>query len=255
MYTMQRWKNRVALITGASSGIGWEAAKTLAGEGMRVAICARRQNRLEKLAGEMKTESAMILPIPTDVRVPQEVSRAFEKIRSVWGGVDVLINSAGVGYKSPICDGDLARWQEMLEVNILGLCHCTYEAIQDLRDRGDDGHIILISSIGAYRHKPGSIGNGVYVASKRAVRSLTESIRMELRSLNSKIRVTAISPGLVETEFTPRFLQDYKAGQSVYQKTQTLQPQDIAEMIRFILACPPHVQIHDLIVRPTEQES
>jgi NADP-dependent 3-hydroxy acid dehydrogenase YdfG len=124
-----------------------------------------------------------------------------------------------------------------------------------MRSRGDNGHIIHISSIGAYRHKHGSIGNGVYVATKRAVRSLTESMQMELRSLNSNIRVTAISPGLVETGFASRFLQDALAAQNIYQQSTNLQPEDIAEIIRYILACPPHVEIHDLIVRPTKQES
>jgi NADP-dependent 3-hydroxy acid dehydrogenase YdfG len=255
LYSMERWKGRVAFITGASSGIGRAVAATLAGNNLRIALCARREERLIELAGEIESESGAVMVLPTDLRDGGQVRAAFDSVRAHWGGVDVLINNAGVGYKTPLYHGDLDRWKEMIEVNILGLSQCVYEAMSDMRERGDNGHIINISSIGAYRHKSGSIGNAIYVATKRAVRSLNESIRMELRSLDSGIRVSAVSPGLVETEFAARFLQDEKAGKTIYQQIRTLQPEDIAEMIRFILSSPPHVEIHDLLVRPTGQES
>ncbi len=250
---MERWKGRVAFITGASSGIGRAVAATLAGKNMRIALCARREERLVELAGEIEGESGAVLVLPTDLRDGEQVRAAFDSVRAHWGGVDVLINNAGVGYKTPLYHGDIDRWKEMIEVNILGLTQCAYEAISDMRKRGDDGYIINISSMGAHRHKPGSIGDAIYGATKRAVRSLNESIRMELKSLESDIRVTAVSPGLVETEFAARFLQDEKAGEIAYQQIRTLQPEDIAEMIRFILSSPPHVEISDILVRPTEQ--
>jgi NADP-dependent 3-hydroxy acid dehydrogenase YdfG len=251
---MERWKGRVALITGASSGIGRAVAATLAGKNLRVALCARREECLVELAGEIESKSGAVLVLPTDLRDEEQVRAAFNSVRARWGGVDVLINNAGVGYKTPLYEGDMDRWKEMIEVNILGLSQCAFEAISDMRERGDDGYIINISSMSAHRHKPGSIGNAIYGATKRAVRSLNESIRMELRSLDSDIRVTAVSPGRVETEFAARFLQDEKAGKIAYQQIRALQPEDIAEMIRFILSSPPHVEIHDLLVRPTGQE-
>jgi NADP-dependent 3-hydroxy acid dehydrogenase YdfG len=105
---MSRWKNRIAMITGASSGIGWETAKTLAGEGMRIAACARRTDHLDQLIKEINTGPSNLLPISIDLRLQEEVKTTFKEIRTRWGGVDVLINNAGVGYKSPIYDGNLS---------------------------------------------------------------------------------------------------------------------------------------------------
>ena len=255
MYTLERWTGRVALITGASSGIGRAVAKKLAEAGMRIAICSRRKEQLDQLVNQLDIDQTSVLVLPVDLRFPKEIKEVFNQVNAIWGGVDVLVNNAGVGYKTPVYQGNLDLWREMVDVNILALCHCTYEAMTNMRKREDNGHIILISSLGAYRHKPGSIGNGMYVATKRAVRSLTESIRMELRSLGSNIRISAISPGLVETEFAERFLQNAEAASDLYQKTQTLNPSDIAEIVGFILSCPQHVQPHDVIVRPTRQLS
>ncbi|MCJ7569087.1 MAG: SDR family NAD(P)-dependent oxidoreductase [Anaerolineales bacterium] len=215
---MERWKGRVAFITGASSGIGRAVAATLAGNNLRIALCARREERLIELAREIESESGDVMVLPTDLRDGGQVRAAFDSVRAHWGGVDVLFNNAGVGYKTPLYQGDMDRWKEMTEVNILGLSQCAYEAISDMRERGDDGYIINVSSMGAHRHKPGSIGNAIYGATKRAVRSLNESIRMELRSPDSNIRVSSVSPGLVETEFAARYLQDENAGQFVYQQ-------------------------------------
>jgi NADP-dependent 3-hydroxy acid dehydrogenase YdfG len=255
MAELDRWRGRVALVTGASSGIGRAVAQELLRAGMRVALCARRGDRLVEAAAECGAAPESSLLLAADLRDPDAVRRVFEQIRAAWGGVDVLVNNAGVGYKTPLLDGDFARWREMVELNVLALCQCSYEAVADMRRRGDDGHVILISSIGAYRHKPGSVGNGLYVATKAAVRSLTESLRIELRSLGSGIRISAVSPGLVETEFAGRFHQDEAQGQAVYRTIQTLQSEDVAEIVSFLLSNPPHVQIHDVIVRPTEQMS
>jgi NADP-dependent 3-hydroxy acid dehydrogenase YdfG len=143
----------------------------------------------------------------------------------------------------------------MLEVNILALSICTREAIKDMRERGDNGYVIHISSLGAHRQNPASSGNGMYVATKYAVRALTEALRRELRKLGSGIRVTAISPGLVKTEFAARFLESEVAAQEIYGRFRVLQPEDIASIIRHVLSCPPHVQMHDILIRPTDQET
>jgi NADP-dependent 3-hydroxy acid dehydrogenase YdfG len=254
MYSMDRWVDKVALVTGASSGIGRAVAGKLSRLGMRVAVCARTGTKLSELMENLDPPEAHWLQQVTDLRQPEQIRDLFAAIRDLWGGVDVLINNAGVAYKSPLTEGDLKRWQEMVDLNILALNLCTFEAITDMRRRGDLGYILNISSIAAYRHKPGAVGNAVYVATKHAVSSLTESLRIELRKIESSIRISSISPGLVETHFAPRFLQDEEAGKAVYQKFKPLQPEDIAEMVCFILSTPPHVQIHDIIVRPTEQQ-
>lgn len=253
MREMDRWKNRVALVTGASSGIGRAVARELARGSMRVALCARRADRLRELQQELEAEGAEVMPVPTDLRDETQIGGLFDAIRNQWGGVDVLVNSAATGYQTSLVSGDIDHWREMLEVNVLALSICTREAVTDMRARGDDGHVIHISSLGAHRQNPASSGNGMYVATKTAVRVLTEALRRELRALGSGIRVTAISPGLVETEFAARFLKSEEAAQQVYGQFKVLQPEDIASIVRYVLSCPPHVQVHDILVRPTDQ--
>jgi 17beta-estradiol 17-dehydrogenase / 3beta-hydroxysteroid 3-dehydrogenase len=220
---------------------------------MRVAVCARNEKKLSELKSVLKPPKTHWLEQVTDLCKPDQIRALFTTIRDRWGGVDVLINNAGVGYKSPLIEGNWGQWEEMIDLNIHALNLCTYEAIVDMLRRGDLGYILHISSIAAHRHKPGEVGNGVYVATKHAVSSLTESLRIELRQLGNKIRISSISPGLVETNFASRFLQNEVAGKAVYQKFKPLNPEDIAEVVYFILSTPPHVQIHDIIVRPTEQ--
>ena len=243
---MERWRGRVAMVTGASSGIGRAIARMLIGAGMRVAITGRREERLRELAGE--GGETMILV--TDLRDPASILRAFERVRSAWGGVDVMINNAGLGHRAPLVEGDHEAWREMLEVNVLALCICTREAVHDMRRRGDDGHVVHVSSMAGHRVPPGS---GVYSASKYAVRSLTEGLRLELRALGSDVRVTAVSPGFVETEFHAHYLGSEDAARETYARFPVLQPEDLADTVKHVLSLPPRVQVHDVLVRPTRQ--
>ena len=255
MTDMGRWKGRVALVTGASSGIGHAVARELARSGMRVAACARRAERLKALHQEIEGEGAMIMAIPTDLRDEVQIQDLFATIREKWGGVDVLVNSAALGHKVSLVDGDIQYWREMWQVNVLALSICTREAIRDMRQRGDNGHIIHMASMGGHRLNAASTGNGMYAATKSAVLVLTEALRGELRELGSGIRVTAISPGLVETEFAARFHRSEETAERIYSQYKVLQPEDIASLIRYVLSCPPHVQIHDILVRPTDQKT
>lgn len=252
---MQRWQGRVALVTGASSGIGRAVARALVRHGMRVAACARRRERLRDLQGELASEPGSLLPIVADLRQEAHILDMFGQIRREWGGVDVLVNSAGIGHKVSLIEGDSQLWRDMWLVNVLALSICTREAVRDMRQRGDDGHVIHLSSLGAYRQNPAGTHNGMYAATKFAVRALTEALRRELRELGSLIRVTAISPGLVKTEFAAHFHGDEEAGERTYRGRMVLQPEDIASLVCYVLACPPHVQVHDVLVRPTTQET
>jgi len=162
------------------------------------------------------------------------------------------VNNAGLGHQSPLVSGRTEHWREMLEVNVLGLCICTREAIQDMRRRGDDGHVIHVSSMSAHRV---ARGGGVYSATKFAVRSLTEGLRQELRELHSGIRVSALSPGFVETGFAEHYQGRAEAAHETYSRYPVLQPDDMARAVRWILSEPPHVQIHDVLIRPTQQPS
>jgi 17beta-estradiol 17-dehydrogenase / 3beta-hydroxysteroid 3-dehydrogenase len=159
------------LITGASSGIGRAIARRLAVElGMRVAICARRSERLIELREEIlaAVPDAEVLVHPCDLRDEAAILGMFARIRTELGGVDVLINNAGLGRDAPLCSGVTEHWREMLELNVLALCICTREAVADMRARGDDGHVVHIASMASHRVPPGS---GVYSATKFAVRA------------------------------------------------------------------------------------
>ena len=242
----------VALITGASSGIGQAIARALAHRGYRVAICARRQERLKDLQAKLMADGAEVLVHAADLRQESDIQALFKTIRKKWGGVDVLVNSAGLGRNAPLMSGETEAWREMLDVNVLALCICTREAVRAMQQRGDRGHVIHISSMSGHR-VPG--GSGVYAATKFAVRALTEGLRKELRAADSQIRVTAISPGYVETEFAENYHGDADKAQEVYSRFPVLQPEDIANAVVYALEQPEYVQVHDVMMRSTYQES
>lgn len=247
---MDRWRDRVALVTGASSGIGRAVAEDLHTAGMRVVVCARRQDRLLALGEKLGSER--LWPLSVDLRDVSQIEAMFAQVAQRWGGVDALINNAGLGHASPLSSGDAEQWREMLDVNVLALCVCTREALQSLAKRKVAGHIVHISSMSAHR-VPG--GSGVYSATKFAVRALTEGLRAELRAAGSATRVTAISPGFVETEFAEKYHRDAAKAAETYARYPTLQPRDIADSVRYVLSVPPHVQVHDVLMRPTDQPS
>jgi NADP-dependent 3-hydroxy acid dehydrogenase YdfG len=240
------------MVTGASSGIGRAIALKLAQEGYRLALGARRLERLEELATELQALGAEVLIQAVDLRQEADILAFFQAIRQRWGGVDVLINNAGLGHKQSLLDGDTEAWRDMLEVNVLALCICTREATRDMRQRGGKGHVVHISSMSGHR-VPG--GSGVYSATKFAVRSLTEGLRQELRQAGLNIRVSSISPGFVETEFAAQYHQSQEKADALYSQFPVLQPEDIANTVAYILTQPDHVQIHDVLMRPTQQQS
>ena len=244
---MELWRGKVALVTGASSGIGQACALRLAQEGMVVVAAARRLERLKRLAEAHPNIHAMAV----DLRDTEAIVALFERIRRELGGVDVLINNAGLGRRAPLMSGETEHWREMLEVNVLGLAVCTREAIADMT-REDKGYVIHISSMAGHRTPPGS---AMYSATKFAVRSLTEALRQELREAESSVRVTAISPGFVETEFAEVYSGDPEAAARTYGRFEVLKSEDIADMVVYALSAPQHMQLHDMLVRPTEQPS
>ncbi|MBW2465449.1 MAG: SDR family NAD(P)-dependent oxidoreductase [Deltaproteobacteria bacterium] len=249
---MEKWNGKVALVTGASSGIGAATALRLAAAGMKVAVCARRAGRLQALCQEATNAGGVMESHPVDLRDSQAIVHLFESIRARWGGVDVLVNNAGLGHAAPLVSGDTEQWREMLEVNVLALSIATREAVADMRERGDDGHVVHVSSMAAHRVPTGS---GVYSATKYAVRSLTEGLRQELRALGSAIRVTSISPGFTETEFAEHYHQSHEAALEAYGRFKVLDADDVAGAIEYALSAPKHAQIHDVLMRPTHQPS
>ncbi len=248
---MRALDGRIVVVTGASSGIGEATAKAVVAAGARVVLAARRVDRLERLAAGF--DAARVAVQPTDMRVEADVVRLIAVARERFGGVDVLVNNAGLGRRAPLTSGPTEAWREMLEVNVLGLCIATREAIQDMERRGVAGHVVHVSSMAGHRI-PGPDG-GVYAASKFAVRALTEALRVELRAKGSPIRVSAISPGHVETEFAGVFQGDAEKGAETYRRMKALEPRDVADAIVWAVTQPPHVEVHDVLVRPTAQKN
>ena len=243
----------VAAITGASSGIGSAIATRLAADGYDLALCARRQQRLTELADRLSQQhGAAVLTQSVDLRDESQILAWFSAIATRFNHLDVLINNAGLGYQESLTSGSTEKWRETLDVNVIALSICTREAIKLMQNLGkNQGHVVHISSMSGHR-VPSS---GMYSASKFAVRALTEGLRQELRADGSAIRISSISPGFVETEFAEKYSGSREQAQQVYNQFPVLQPNDIANAIGYVLSQPDHVQVHDILLRPTQQSS
>lgn len=252
---MERWRGRVALVTGASAGIGYSVTKALAERGMKVVACARNIEAIQKLEKEVSGAAAgSVRAVKCDVSKEEEVKAMFQKIGqdSSLGRVDVCINNAGLAHDEPLLTGDPAKWKHMFEVNVLGLMMVTKEAFKMMQDNNiDDGHIILVNSMSG-RRVPSSSRSHCYSATKFAVSAITDGLRHELREKKSKIKISQICPGIVETEFAQRYMGTQKAAE-VYSALTCLQPEDIRDAILYMLDTPPHVEVNDVWIRPVEQ--
>ena len=245
-------KDKIVLITGASSGIGRSCAESFAREGARLILCARRKERLSELSNkyfkEYKTES---LTLAFDIRKQAEVEKAFNSLPEKWKSIDVLLNNAGLakGF-SKIHEADLGDWEEMINTNVKGLLYIT-RLVSPYMVKKENGHIINIGSTAG--HEVYASGN-VYCATKFAVKALTQSIRVDL--LDKNIKVTSVDPGMVETEFAMvRFSGDAVKANNVYKGLTPLTPADVAEAVLFAATRPAHVNINEIIITPTAQAS
>jgi len=241
---------KTAFITGATSGIGKATAELFAKNKIRLIICGRRRDRLEKLK-EKLSKITDVTTLQFDVSKREEVSAAIKSLPDNFKHIDILINNAGNAHGlSTIQDGDIDDWDAMLDINVKGLLYVS-KAIIPQMITNNNGFIINIGSIAGKEVYPN--GN-VYCASKFAVNALNKSMRLDLNQHN--IRVSAIHPGLVETEFSDvRFKGDTERAKTVYQGFKALQAEDIADIIHFVITRPYHVNIEDLVVYPTAQAS
>jgi NADP-dependent 3-hydroxy acid dehydrogenase YdfG len=241
---------RIALITGATSGIGLATAHELAKHDFKLILCGRRKERLlrEQTLLSKLTEVEILC---FDIRDQHAVEKAFNGLPQPWQKVDVLINNAGNAHGlDPIQKGDVRDWDAMIDINVKGLLYITKMVIPGMVER-QSGHIVNLGSIAGKEVYPN--GN-VYSASKFAVDALTKGMRMDLNTHG--IKVTAIHPGLVETEFSlVRFKGDEERASSVYKGFKPLLAQDIAEVIRYVLQQPEHVVLADITIFPTAQAS
>lgn len=243
-------KNKIALVTGASSGIGWACALTVAKLGFDLIATGRRADRLEELRQALP-EGVRFLPLVFDVRDAEKVDQLLSNLPAEWSSVDVLINNAGNAHGlDPIHTGKVADWDAMIDINVKGLLYVSKAIIPGMTLR-NSGHVINIGSIAGKEVYPN--GN-VYCASKHAVDALTNGMRMDLNPYG--IKVMGIHPGLVETEFSlVRFKGDSQRANTVYKGYSPLVAQDIADIVEFALTRPPHVVLADVVVLPTAQAS
>jgi 3-hydroxy acid dehydrogenase/malonic semialdehyde reductase len=241
---------KTALITGATSGIGRATAKALAAEGHNLIICGRRKDALEELAEELGKQ-VNVHTLRFDVRHKEEVNKSIQELPQEFNQIDILVNNAGNAHGlDPIHTGDLEDWDAMIDINVKGLLYVSNAVLPQMAER-KSGHIINIGSIAGKEVYPN--GN-VYSASKHAVDAINKGMRIDLNGLG--IRVGAINPGLVETGFSDvRFKGDSERAKSVYEGYQPLTPEDIADIIVFMVTRPSHVNIADLLVLPTAQAS
>ncbi|KAJ0063691.1 hypothetical protein NL108_006612 [Boleophthalmus pectinirostris] len=253
---MERWRGRVALVTGASVGIGAVVVKELVRHGMKVMGCARDVEKIQKLSEECQAagHSGLLVPYKCDLTNEEEILSMFSYIKSQHQGVDVCINNAGLALPESLLNGKTSAWKSMLDVNVIGLSVCTREAYQSMKERNvDDGHIININSMSGHR----VVSNPdihFYSATKFAVTALTEGLRQELREAKTHIRATSISPGVVETEFTLRlYSENSEKRAAAYKQFKCIEAVDIADAVIYALSAPPHVQIGDIQMRPVEQ--
>lgn len=241
---------KIALITGASSGIGEACAEVFAREGFDLILTARRLKKLEVLAAELKGAfNVDIKTIQMDVRSKEDVQKGWGGLSEEWRKVDILINNAGLSQGlDPIFSGDMEDWDRMIDTNIKGLLYVSRIVLPQMKER-KSGHVINIGSIAGKEVYPN--GN-VYCATKHAVDALNKAMRIDL--LPYGVKVSALHPGAVETEFSiVRFKGDEQRADKVYEGFEPLHAQDIAEAAWFVVSRPAHVNINEMLIMPTAQ--
>ena len=243
-------KDRVALVTGASSGIGEATALALAEAGAKVAIAARRGDRLQALAERLRSLGSEPLVLVADLLDEHEAQRIVAATEAHFGRLDILINNAGVMYLEPVVDADLGRWRRMLELNVLSLIASSQAALAGMIKRRD-GHIVNVASVAGRVANPNA---AAYAATKFGVVGFSESLRREVYKDN--IRVSVIEPGMVDTELREHIghAASQQAVNARAQEMRQLQAEDIADTILFCVSRPAHVNINEILIRPTDQE-
>ncbi|WP_369137866.1 SDR family NAD(P)-dependent oxidoreductase [Modestobacter versicolor] len=241
---------KVALVTGASSGIGEATAVALAEAGAAVAVGARRRDRLEALAGRLRAGGATVLELDLDVTDERACAAAVARTREELGGLDVLVNNAGVMLLGTIVGADTEDWRRMVQTNVMGVLYMTHAAIDGMVEQGS-GDVVNLSSVAGRVARKGA---GVYNASKWAVNAFSESLRQEVTGRG--VRIGLVEPGAVATELSSHITQPEarEASAQMAAGMRTLQAEDIARAVLYLVTQPPHVAVNEVLVRPTDQE-
>ncbi|XP_060533826.1 farnesol dehydrogenase-like [Cylas formicarius] len=233
--SLDRWVGKVAVVTGASAGIGAAVSEALVKNGINVAGLARRQGPLDAMANKLKGLRGKFYPVQADLSKEEDVKKGFKWVLDNVGPVAILVNNAGVYFPNTLIDGDAQKWKQTFDTNVLGVCVATREAIKQMKDHKIDGHIFHMNAI--LGHRVQNIPNfSVNPACKFAITALAETLRYEINGQNLKIKITSISPGYVETTLKIPGLKG-------------LNPEDIADAIVYGLSTPPHVQVSEITVQ------
>nr|XP_034995866.1 dehydrogenase/reductase SDR family member 11 [Zootoca vivipara] len=245
---MERWKGRVALVTGASVGIGAAVARALVQHGMTAVGCARSVDKIEKLAAECQSAGypGTLIPYKCDLSVEEEILSMFSAIKTLHQGVDVCINNAGLARPEPLLSGKTEGWRTMIDVNVMAVSICTREAYQSMKERSiDDGHIININRLRSLSICRVAVQQPDLICSYFSHQCI-RSVPLDC----------CISPGLVETGFAFKLHDnDPERAAATYESIRCLKAEDMANAVIYVLSAPPHVQIGDIQMRPTEQVS
>jgi NADP-dependent 3-hydroxy acid dehydrogenase YdfG len=245
----------VALVTGASSGIGEATAVALAGRGAAVALVARRRDRLEALAARLKADGATAIVIEADMTHSGQAEAAVKQTVSELGRLDTLVNNAGMMLLGPVENAPLEEWERMVRINVLGLLYCTYAALPHLLNAAEDSprRVADLVNISSVAGRVARSGSGVYNLTKHGVGAFSESLRQEVTGRH--VRVSLIEPGAVATELAshnrPEVLETIGRR---FGSIDRLHAPDIADAIEYVVTRPRHVAINELLIRPTEQE-
>jgi len=243
-------KDKVAIITGASSGIGYATALALSKAGAKVAIGARRTEKLADLESKIKENNGEVYSQKLDVTKNDECVSFVNNVLEKWGSVDILVNNAGLMPLSFVKNLKIDEWDQMIDVNIKGVLYCTGAVVTHMLEK-KSGHIVNISSVAGRIVFP---AGSVYCATKHAITAFSEGLREEL-SVRKNIRVTCIEPGVVSTELTNTITDESLQGfVENAKKMQSLQAEDIANAILYAVESPSHVNVNEILIRPTTQE-
>lgn len=244
---MEQWAGKVALVTGASVGIGAEISRALAKNGLKVIPIARRLDKLEELTASIKREfKADVYPMSCDVQKEEDILKVFKWADAELGGIDVLINNAGVLKPYRITEDTTENYRNIIDVNVIAMAICTREFVQSIKKRGKPGYIINMNSITGHFPEALSIPVSLYPTSKYAITGMTQSLRTELVAAKLDIKLTSISPGLVDTDMPTAA----NIPNEVLETTPMLQSADVADAVIYCLSTPKRAQVAELILIP-----
>jgi NADP-dependent 3-hydroxy acid dehydrogenase YdfG len=252
----ERLDGTVALVTGASSGIGAAAAVTLAAHGATVAIAARRKDRLETVAAGIREQGGTAFVLESDITDELQATKAVERTIEELGRLDTLVNNAGVMLLGPVEGAPLSEWQRMVEINVLGLLYCAHAALPHLLRAAENGprRVADMVNISSVAGRVARSGSGVYNLTKHGVGAFSESLRQEVAKRH--LRVSLVEPGATSTELASHNRAEVlETMRTRFAGIERMQAEDIADAIAYIVTRPRHVAVNEMLIRPTEQDN